>query len=113
GCRGPRRTDRPLRPAPRRGPRGGGAGPLAGSRHGRRRRESIDFLLPEVELLSDGADKTNGAEASARPERAKPQPPGYFEGESMTRRRAFTVAVQGIGGLAGAAIVLPAVGFAV
>src|SRR6185436_11532725 len=81
--------------------------------HGRRRRESIDFLLPEVELLSDGADKTNGAEASARPERAKPQPPGYFEGESMTRRRAFTVAVQGIGGLAGAAIVLPAVGFAV
>ena len=31
----------------------------------------------------------------------------------MTRRRAFTVAVQGLGGLAGAAIVLPAVGFAV
>jgi quinol---cytochrome c reductase iron-sulfur subunit, bacillus type len=76
-------------------------------------RESIDFLLPEVELLSDGADKTNGAEASTRPEREKPKPPGYFEGESMTRRHAFTVAVQGIGGLAGAAIVLPAVGFAV
>ena len=31
----------------------------------------------------------------------------------MTRRKAFTVAVQGIGGVAGAAIVLPAVGFAV
>ena len=31
----------------------------------------------------------------------------------MTRRRAFTVAGQGLGGIAGAAIVLPAVGFAV
>ena len=31
----------------------------------------------------------------------------------MTRRRVFTVAVQGVGGLAGAAVVLPAVGFAV
>ena len=31
----------------------------------------------------------------------------------MTRRRVFTVAVQGLGGVAGAAIVLPAVGFAV
>jgi quinol---cytochrome c reductase iron-sulfur subunit, bacillus type len=43
---------------------------------------------------------------------AKPDPPGYFEGESMTRRRAFEVAVQAIGGVAGAAVVLPAVGFA-
>jgi quinol---cytochrome c reductase iron-sulfur subunit, bacillus type len=31
----------------------------------------------------------------------------------MTRRRAFTVAVQAIGGVAGAAVVLPAVGFAI
>src|SRR5438093_13288020 len=31
----------------------------------------------------------------------------------MTRRRAFTVAAQAIGGLAGAAVVLPAVGFAI
>jgi menaquinol-cytochrome c reductase iron-sulfur subunit len=30
----------------------------------------------------------------------------------MTRRRAFTVAAQGLGGVAGAAVVLPAVGFA-
>jgi menaquinol-cytochrome c reductase iron-sulfur subunit len=43
----------------------------------------------------------------------KPDPPGYFQGESMTRRTAFTVAVQAIGGVAGLAIVLPAVGFAV
>lgn len=46
-------------------------------------------------------------------EPAKPDPPGYFEGESMTRRRAFTVAVQALGGVAGAAVVLPTVGFAV
>ncbi|HWP32227.1 MAG TPA: hypothetical protein VNL97_00620, partial [Solirubrobacterales bacterium] len=63
--------------------------------------------------MSDQADKQNGTEATARPERLQPEPPGYFEGESMTRRRAFTVAVQGLGGIAGAAIVLPAVGFAV
>ena len=31
----------------------------------------------------------------------------------MTRRRAFTIAAQGLGGIAGAAIVLPAIGFAV
>ena len=44
---------------------------------------------------------------------AKPDPPGYFSGESMTRRRAFTVAVQAIGGVAAAAVALPAIGFAV
>ncbi|KAA0265832.1 MAG: ubiquinol-cytochrome c reductase iron-sulfur subunit [Acidobacteria bacterium] len=41
------------------------------------------------------------------------KPVGYFEGESMTRRRAFTVAGGALGGIAGAAIVLPALGFAV
>jgi len=49
--------------------------------------------------LSDDADKQNGAEATGRPGRPTPEPPGYFEGESMTRRRAFTVAVQGLGNL--------------
>jgi menaquinol-cytochrome c reductase iron-sulfur subunit len=63
--------------------------------------------------LSDESDKQNGAEATGRPERPQPDPPGYFEGESLTRRRVFTIAAQGIGGIAGAAIVLPAVGFAV
>ncbi|MGH2589806.1 MAG: ubiquinol-cytochrome c reductase iron-sulfur subunit [Actinomycetota bacterium] len=42
----------------------------------------------------------------------QPDPPGYFEGESMTRRRAFSVLVQALGGAAGAAVLLPAVGFA-
>lgn len=40
-------------------------------------------------------------------------PPGYFEGESMTRRKVFTVASQAIGGAAGAVIVLPALGFSI
>ncbi len=39
-------------------------------------------------------------------------PRGYFEGESMTRRKVFTVGAQALGGVAGLAIVLPAVGFA-
>jgi Rieske Fe-S protein len=42
-----------------------------------------------------------------------PDPAGYFKGESMTRRTAFTVGVQAVGGVAGLAVVLPAVGFAV
>jgi menaquinol-cytochrome c reductase iron-sulfur subunit len=66
----------------------------------------------------DAADKDNGTEGDdvrhvrAR-ELAEVEPAGYFEGESMTRRKVFTVASQAVGGLAGAAIVLPAVGFAV
>src|ERR1044071_6941592 len=63
--------------------------------------------------VADDADKMNGAEEAPQQQRVKPDPPGYFEGESMTRRRAFTIAAQGLGGLAGAAIILPAVGFAV
>jgi menaquinol-cytochrome c reductase iron-sulfur subunit len=40
-------------------------------------------------------------------------PAGYFTGESMTRRTALTVGVQVVGAVAGAAILLPAVGFSV
>jgi menaquinol-cytochrome c reductase iron-sulfur subunit len=63
--------------------------------------------------VADDANKVNGADEALRKERVKPDPPGYFEGESMTRRRVFTIASQGLGGLAAAGIVLPAVGFAV
>jgi menaquinol-cytochrome c reductase iron-sulfur subunit len=42
-----------------------------------------------------------------------PDPAGYFKGESMTRRTAFTIGVQAVGGIAVAAVALPAVGFAV
>jgi Rieske Fe-S protein len=43
----------------------------------------------------------------------KPEPAGYFEGESMTRRTVFSIGVQAVGGVAVAAVALPAVGFAV
>jgi Rieske Fe-S protein len=61
--------------------------------------------------MADAADKTNASAGDGSA--AQPLPPGHFEGESMTRRRAFTVAGQALGGIAGAIIVLPAVGFAV
>jgi len=60
--------------------------------------------------LADAADKTNGQAGDGS--QPKPHPAGYFEGESMSRRRALTVAGQAVGGIAGAIIVLPAVGFA-
>jgi menaquinol-cytochrome c reductase iron-sulfur subunit len=41
----------------------------------------------------------------------KPEPAGYFKGESMTRRTALSVGVQVVGGVAGAVVALPAVGF--
>ena len=41
------------------------------------------------------------------------KPIGYFEGESMTRRKVFAVAGQALGGVAGLAVILPALGFAV
>jgi Rieske Fe-S protein len=61
--------------------------------------------------VADAGDKTNGSRGDGAP--AKPDPPGYFEGESMTRRTALTVGAQALGGVAGAIIVLPAVGFAI
>ncbi|HSD23298.1 MAG TPA: Rieske (2Fe-2S) protein [Solirubrobacterales bacterium] len=42
-----------------------------------------------------------------------PDPAGYFSGESMTRRTVLSVGVQAVGGVAVAAVALPAVGFAV
>lgn len=62
------------------------------------------------------ADDSNRAQDGAPAgghEVAPPKPPGYFEGESMTRRTLFSVGSQALGGLAGAAVALPAVGFAV
>jgi Rieske Fe-S protein len=58
------------------------------------------------------ADQENDKQGAPR-RLEKPHPPGYFEGETMTRRGVFSAAVVAAGGLAGAVIVLPAVGFAV
>ena len=54
--------------------------------------------------MADVPDKKNGP----LPDR---DPPGYFEGESMTRRTVLTGGVLAAGGLATAGILLPAVGF--
>ena len=59
-------------------------------------------------MADEGNDKQG-----APPRLEKPDPAGYFQGESMTRRTAFTVAVQAVGGLAVGVVALPAVGFAV
>jgi menaquinol-cytochrome c reductase iron-sulfur subunit len=62
--------------------------------------------------VADASEKREAGPFAGQ-EPAKPDPPGYFPGESMTRRRAFTVAVQALGGVAGAAVALPAIGFAI
>jgi menaquinol-cytochrome c reductase iron-sulfur subunit len=54
----------------------------------------------------DGANGTNGLQLE------KPKMPGYFEGETITRRALFTGGALAAGGIAGAAIMLPAIGFA-
>jgi menaquinol-cytochrome c reductase iron-sulfur subunit len=59
-------------------------------------------------LAEAGNDKQG-----APPGLAKPHPAGYFQGESMTRRTAFTVGVQAVGGIAVGLVALPAIGFAV
>lgn len=62
--------------------------------------------------MADSAEKENAASSADAP-LPKPDPPGYFEGESMTRRKAFTLAGQGVGAAAIAVVALPAIGFAV
>ena len=61
-------------------------------------------------MAESSANKSNGTEQGALPES---KPAGYFEGESLTRRKVFTVAGQAIGGAAGMVIILPALGFSV
>ena len=63
--------------------------------------------------MPDDADNINVPYRAPQQVRDEPPLPGYFEGESLTRRKVFTIAAQALGGLAGAAIILPAVGFAV
>jgi Rieske Fe-S protein len=62
--------------------------------------------------LADAADTSNGPDNGdgAVPQ---PDPAGYFEGESLTRRQALTKLGGGLGTAAGVAILLPAIGFAV
>jgi menaquinol-cytochrome c reductase iron-sulfur subunit len=61
--------------------------------------------------LADPEDKSSGAPAEEGLPESKPA--GYFEGETMTRRKAFTAGALALGGAAGAVIVLPSLGFSV
>jgi menaquinol-cytochrome c reductase iron-sulfur subunit len=56
----------------------------------------------------------NGADGAVPIQQPLPpsKPLGYFEGESMTRRKLFTGGAMAAGGIATAAIALPAIGFA-
>ena len=62
--------------------------------------------------LADRADIPEGPDGGNGPAE-KPQPAGYYEGESMTRRGAFIVGGQALGIAATTAVLLPVVGFAV
>ena len=66
-------------------------------------------------MADSGAEKNPETADDDRQADALPEmkPVGYFEGESMTRRKVFTVAGQALGGAAGAVIILPALGFAI
>jgi menaquinol-cytochrome c reductase iron-sulfur subunit len=60
----------------------------------------------------NGASAFRDGEGNGAPRLAKAKPPGYFEGETMTRRALFSGGAMAAGGIAGAAIMLPAIGFA-
>ena len=62
--------------------------------------------------MADPPDTSNGAPDGAPAPLEKPEPAGYYEGESMTRRTVFAVGGQALGGIAGLAVALPAIGFA-
>lgn len=62
--------------------------------------------------MPDSQEKNLSAEDRPRTKLPEAEPRGYFEGESLTRRKVFVVASQALGGIAGAAVVLPVVGFA-
>jgi menaquinol-cytochrome c reductase iron-sulfur subunit len=55
----------------------------------------------------------DGSLASGGNGAAALKPPGYFEGETVTRRRLFSGGAMALGGIAGVAIGLPAIGFAI
>src|SRR5688572_8068385 len=60
----------------------------------------------------NGASAFGNGEGNGAPQLPKAKMPGYFEGETITRRALFTGGAMAAGGIAGAAILLPAIGFA-
>ncbi len=64
-------------------------------------------------MADQGTEKSNGGDGTGEAELPPIAPAGYFQGESMTRRRVFSAAGGALGAAAGALIILPALGFAV
>ena len=64
--------------------------------------------------MSDQKNNNPESEKADGPRVPLPEAPsrGYFEGESVTRRNAFIVSSQVLTGVAGAAVVLPTIAFA-
>jgi menaquinol-cytochrome c reductase iron-sulfur subunit len=64
--------------------------------------------------VSDSQNNNPQPDKADHPRVEMPEAPprGYFEGESMTRRNAFIVGSQVLAATAGAAVVLPTIGFA-
>jgi menaquinol-cytochrome c reductase iron-sulfur subunit len=60
----------------------------------------------------NGSSPGREGRGNGAPPLPKAKPPGYFEGETMTRRALFSGGAMAAGGIAGAAIGLPAIGFA-
>src|ERR687895_539055 len=60
----------------------------------------------------NGASTSRDGALNGPPTLPQAKMPGYFEGETLTRRALFSGGALAAGGIAGAAIVLPAVGFA-
>jgi menaquinol-cytochrome c reductase iron-sulfur subunit len=71
-------------------------------------------MADRADIEGDGATRggRNGAEVEAMT-LPPAKMPGYFEGETMTRRMLFTGGALAAGGIATAAIALPAIGFAI
>jgi Rieske Fe-S protein len=61
---------------------------------------------------ANGAFESGDGAPSGPPPLPKAKMAGYFEGETLTRRALFSGGAMAAGGIAGAAIILPAVGFA-
>src|SRR5215212_7813879 len=60
----------------------------------------------------NGASAFRNGAGNGAPQLPPTKLPGYFEGETMTRRALFTGGAMAAGGIATAAIALPAIGFA-
>lgn len=66
----------------------------------------------ETQRRPDSGENGSVGSGNGAARLAKPKPPGYFEGETITRRALFTGGAMAAGGIATAAIALPAIGFA-